>query len=114
MKPTFAAVVQRMREALEQRPGDTAGALRRSVIDRAAALSGAARAHGEIPADISGYVEKVALHAYRITDEDIAELKAAGYSEDAILEITLSAALGAGMSRMEAGLAALYPGKGHR
>ena len=49
----------------------------------------------------------MALHAYKVTDRDIDELKQAGYSEDAIFEITLSAALGAGQSRLERALAAL-------
>jgi hypothetical protein len=34
-------------------------------------------------------------------------LRRAGYSEDAIFEITVSAALGAGMIRLERGLAAM-------
>ncbi|MEP7124005.1 MAG: hypothetical protein ABJE95_23965 [Byssovorax sp.] len=82
--------------------GETDPALRRAVAERAKG----AESDG-IPAAIEGYVEKVALHAYRITDEDIVALRAAGYSEDAIFEITLSAALGAGLVRMERGLAAL-------
>jgi alkylhydroperoxidase family enzyme len=49
----------------------------------------------------------VALHAYKTTDADIEKLLQAGYSEDAIFEITLSAALGAGRARLERGLAAL-------
>jgi len=101
MKPVYPAELRRMIEALENTPGATAPALRRAVRDRTAAL----------PAEIAGYVEKVTLHAYRITDDDIAALKAAGYSEDAILEITYSAALGAGIARMDAGLAALHAHK---
>jgi alkylhydroperoxidase/carboxymuconolactone decarboxylase family protein YurZ len=48
---------------------------------------------------------KVTLRKY--TDEDIAGLHQAGYSEDEIFEITLSAALGAGLARLERGFAAL-------
>jgi hypothetical protein len=51
--------------------------------------------------------EKVARHAYRITDEDVGALRSNGYSEDAIFEVTLAAAIGAGLARMERGLAAL-------
>ena len=116
MKPTFPAIMQRAAEALEKSSGATAQALRRRVRDRAAALAsaGAARDGDEVPAEIAGYVETIALHAYCVTDADIAALKAAGYSEDAILEITYSAALGASLARMEAGRAALYPPKGDR
>ena len=89
-------------------PGDTDPALRRAVEARSAELGGRpGPATGEIPEALRGYVDKVARHAYKVTDRDVEELKAAGYSEDAIFEITLSAALGAGVSRLERGLAAL-------
>ena len=55
----------------------------------------------------TGAVEKVARHAYLVTYADVAALRDGGYSEDAIFEITLSAALGAGMARLERGFAAL-------
>ena len=113
MKPTFPDIMRRMAEALETSPGATSQALRRRVRERAAALS-TGREADEIPAEIAGYVDTIVRSAYRITDDDIAALKAAGYSEDAILEITYSAALGAGLARMEAGRAALYPKAGDR
>jgi alkylhydroperoxidase/carboxymuconolactone decarboxylase family protein YurZ len=37
----------------------------------------------------------------------VAALRAAGYSEDAIFEIVASVAVGAGLGRLERGLAAL-------
>ena len=40
----------------------------------------------------------------RARPEDIEELKGCGYSEDAIFEITLCAAVGASMARLERGL----------
>jgi alkylhydroperoxidase family enzyme len=49
----------------------------------------------------------VAKHAYKVTDADVEALRHAGYSEDAIFEITLSAALGAGLARLERGIEAL-------
>jgi alkylhydroperoxidase family enzyme len=52
-------------------------------------------------------VAKVAQHAYRTTDEDLAALLAAGYSEDQIFEITVAAALGASQARAECALRAL-------
>jgi alkylhydroperoxidase family enzyme len=90
-------------------PGDTDPALRRTIEARSAELGGRRDqpAPEEIPAALHAYVDKVARHAYKVTERDIDELKQAGYSEDAILEITLSAALGAGMARLERGLAAL-------
>jgi alkylhydroperoxidase family enzyme len=89
--------------------GDTDRALRGAIEARSAALGGrpGAAGGGDIPEALRAYVDKVARHAYKVTDRDLDDLKQAGYSEDAIFEITLSAALGAGMSRLERGLAAL-------
>jgi alkylhydroperoxidase family enzyme len=64
-----------------------------------------------MPHVLATYVDKIALHAYKVTDEDIKALRHAGYSEDAIFEVTLSAALGAGMARLDRGMAAMK-GKG--
>jgi alkylhydroperoxidase family enzyme len=56
---------------------------------------------------LSGYVEKLRRHAYRVQDSDIEQLHAAGYSEDQIFEVTIAAALGAGDARLRVGLSAL-------
>ena len=56
---------------------------------------------------LSGYVEKLRQHAYRVQDDDIEQLHDAGYSEDQIFEVTVAAALGAGDTRPRAGLSAL-------
>jgi hypothetical protein len=45
--------------------------------------------------------------AWTITDEDIGALQATGYSEDAILELTIAAAAGAAGRRYDAALRAL-------
>ncbi len=60
-----------------------------------------------VPEELEGWVEKVARHAYRTTDEDIESLKAAGYSEDQLFELTVAAALGAARGRLESALATL-------
>jgi alkylhydroperoxidase family enzyme len=89
-------------------PGETDVRLRRAVEAQAAKLSGRASSQtGQVPEEVERYTTKVALHAYKVTDQDIEALKEAGYSEDAIFELTLSAALGAGMARLEIGLSAL-------
>jgi hypothetical protein len=61
----------------------------------------------EIPDDLKPYADKVARHAYRVTDKDIAALRDAGYDDDAIFEITVAVALGVGLHRRDVGLAAL-------
>lgn len=89
-------------------PGETNSKLRCEVEAQAAQLSGRASSQTSQVSDaLERYTTKVARHAYKITDQDIATLKEAGYSEDAIFELTLSAALGAGMARLEIGLSAL-------
>lgn len=108
-----AARVRTLREALLQGPGETPAALRAAIAARAASLGGRAANVAEAndvaaasPA-LAAYVDKVALHAYRVVDRDVAALREAGHGEEAIFEITLSAALGAGLGRLERGLAAL-------
>jgi len=59
------------------------------------------------PAELVNYLEKVRLHAYRVTDRDIEDLKTAGFSEDEIFEHTVSAAVAAGLERLDAGLGTL-------
>ena len=57
--------------------------------------------------DFAAYLEKVRLHAYKVTDADVQALKDAGHSEDEIFEQTVSAAVAAGLDRLRAGLGAL-------
>lgn len=59
------------------------------------------------PPEFAPYLEKVRLHAYKVTDGDVQALKDAGYSEDEIFEHTVSTAVAAGLERLEAGLGAL-------
>ncbi len=56
---------------------------------------------GALPTDLRSYVAKVHDHAYRIVDGDLEELRAAGYSEDQLFELTVAAAVGAGLDRLE-------------
>jgi hypothetical protein len=65
------------------------------------------RRFDELPPELRGYVEKVAMHAYRITDDDVAALQRAGHGEDVIFELTAAAALGAAITRLERGLIVL-------
>ena len=61
----------------------------------------------EIPEPLRPFADKVARYAYRVTDGDVAALRDAGYDDDAIFELTVSVALGAGLRRRDIGLAAL-------
>lgn len=57
--------------------------------------------------DASGLVDKVARHAYRITDEDIELARRSGYSEAEVFDLIVSAAVGAGLARRAIGRAAV-------
>jgi alkylhydroperoxidase family enzyme len=70
-------------------------------------LRAAAQPDRPAPAGLAPYLEKVRLHAYKITDRDVEELKSAGYTEDEIFEHTVSAATAAGLERLDAALATL-------
>lgn len=99
----YAALTKRLVDAVLATPGHTPSDLRRAVLVRAAQLGGA----NDLPASLAGYVDKVACHAYQVTDDDVAALQRAGNSDDALFEVTVATALGAALGRLERGLAAL-------
>ena len=107
-------MVERLVERVLAGPGHAASELRRAVFARAfgplsSPRSRTERATGgeDIAPDLAGYIDKVALHAYEVRDEDLAALKQAGNSDDVLFEVTVSAALGAAVGRLERGLDAL-------
>ncbi|MGI8824157.1 MAG: hypothetical protein ACR2JC_00655 [Chloroflexota bacterium] len=65
---------------------------------------------GDLQEPLLGFVMKICTGAYEITDGDIQRLTDGGYCEDAIFEAIISTAVGAGMSRLALGLAALRSG----
>lgn len=105
----YATHTRRLIDAVLHSAGETDSELRGTIEARAAQLGGRTllAPPDPLPAEVERYTTKVAVHAYRVSDQDMEALKGAGYSEDAIFEITVSAALGAGMVRLESGLRAL-------
>jgi|SRR5579859_321328 len=99
MRDPYSEKMQRLTRAVLFGPGRLAAEARQ-----------AAASTGAVPAEAQEYVQKVACAAYRVTDEDVAALRQAGYTEDQIFELTVSVALGAGLARLEAGQAALAAG----
>jgi alkylhydroperoxidase family enzyme len=75
--------------------------------DQIQQLRTAADPKREAPPEFAAYLEKVRLHAYKVTDTDVQTLKDAGFSEDEIFEQTVSAAVAAGLERLDAGLGTL-------
>ena len=107
MKASYPSKVQTAVNALLTQPAVSTPALRQAIEAYAAGLGGGVRPAQEVPPELVSYVKKVALYAYKVTDEDVQKLKEAGYSEDMIFEITLCASLGASLGRFERGLQAL-------
>jgi len=70
-------------------------------------LREAAQPDRPAPPEFAAYLAKVRDEAYKVTDADVQALKDAGYSDDEIFEQTVSAAVGAGLHRLEEGLACL-------
>ena len=75
--------------------------------DLIAALRDAAQPDRPAPPEFDTYLGKVRTGAYAVTDVDLDALKAAGHTEDEIFEQTVSAAVAAGLRRLEAGLEAM-------
>ena len=98
----YAAYTTRLVDGVLTQPGHTPPELRRAVLEQAAGSGGR-----NLPPALAQYVNTVARHAYKVTDEDVSRLQQAGHSDDALFEVTVSAALGAALGRLERGLAAL-------
>ena len=60
-----------------------------------------------LPTLLCAFVDKVLRHAYKVTDGDIERLRDAGYSEDAVFETIVCAAVGAGLFRLDRALSVM-------
>ena len=107
MADQFQSQLNQLSEAVLTSTGDTTPELRSRIVAWAAQLDAAPEAPSDLPETVTNYVKKVVLYAYKATDADVQQLKDAGYSEDAIFEITVTAAVGAGLHRLNTGLALL-------
>ena len=61
---------------------------------------------------LGALVDKVARHAYRVTDEDITAARVSGLSEDQVFEIVVCAAIGQATRQYDTALAALEAATG--
>lgn len=90
--------LERLRHAVLAGPGSLPAPLRQAISE-GAQLSGA----------LGVFVQKIAGDASSLTDNDVAELHRAHYTDDQIFEAIVSAALGAGLFRLGCALSALQP-----
>jgi alkylhydroperoxidase family enzyme len=70
-------------------------------------LRAAAEPDRPVPPAAEAYTDTVRRHAYRVTDAPFETMRDAGLSEDEVFELTVAAAVGAGLTRLEAGLGAM-------
>lgn len=99
-RPPFMRHISRTRQALENRIVEGDGEASRS--DRRAAFNNCGL-HGAVKI----FADKVARHAYRVTDEDFTDAKRSGISEDQLFEIAVCAAVGQATRQYETALEAL-------
>ena len=97
--------IRQAREALVRRILEGSG--KASPSERRAAFNNSGLAE-----PLGVLVDKVARHAYRITDEDISAAKVAGLSEDQVFEIAVCAAIGQATRQYETAFAALEAATG--
>jgi hypothetical protein len=83
--------------------GKAAPELRRAAFDNAG-----------VREPIHTLIEKVANHAHRVTDEDVAAVHAAGLSEDQIFEVVICAAVGQASRQYTSALDALASATGEK
>lgn len=95
MTDPHATLRDRVLYSVLKGPGVSDAVLRASVADGS-----------QVPADLHELVDKIHRHAYKVTDDDIAQLQAK-YGDDRMFEVVVSAALGASRNRLLAGLEAL-------
>ena len=86
----YANKMERLRYAVVLSPGSLAPNIRQAISE-ATYLAG----------PLGTFAQKVAEHAFMVDDDDIRELHRAHYSDDQIFEAAVSAALGAGLYRLE-------------
>jgi hypothetical protein len=100
-------LLDQVERSLLASPGALDPELRRRARNSAFAISGGTEVTGgELPDALTQYVDRVALDAAGITDEDIERLRD-DLDDEVIFEATLLAALGAAALRLKRGLGAL-------
>jgi alkylhydroperoxidase family enzyme len=79
-----------MRSRLLEGPGHLDTSVRRAAFEG-----------GAVPDALAALVDKIRNHAYKVTDDDIAAARAAGFTETQLFELTVATAAGAGLHRRD-------------
>jgi alkylhydroperoxidase/carboxymuconolactone decarboxylase family protein YurZ len=99
--------IEQARAVLQARIVEGAG--QASPAQRRAAFNNAG-----VSEPLTAIIDKVARHAYRVTEGDIAAAKASGLSEDQIFEMVICAAVGQATRQYDTAMAALEAAAGER
>ena len=97
--------MRQAREALVRRILEGAG--KASLSERRAAFN-----NSGLVEPLGALVDKVARHAYRVSDQDISAARGSGLSEDQVFEIVVCAAIGQANRQYDTALAALEAATG--
>jgi len=101
--------LSRARKPLLTAPGKTTPELRQAVEAFVAVQRGQLRHNAPpVPDELTTYLTKLALNAYKITDKDFDALRTAGHEDEAIYEITVTGAFGAALVGVEQLFDVLY------
>jgi len=92
--------VERVLDKILGEDGHLEQSKRQSIFSYAKSCADAATPLVDMAAELVPFVEKVTSDPYKVVDRDIEQLKALGYSEDQIFEMTIAIALGAGSGRL--------------
>lgn len=96
------------RNRLLEASGATDPTLRCVVEAYCAATKGGLRPTVDLPANLVSYVRKLASAAYKIVDEDVETLHAAGLDDPAVYELTFAGAFGTAVAPLERLFALLH------
>ncbi|NKY29572.1 hypothetical protein [Nocardia gamkensis] len=99
MRGSMSEKWERFGAHLETAPGRLTSEIRRVLRARAAAT---ADPGPHDPTELATFADLVADRSYRVTEQQIAALKAAGHTDDEIFEATAVAAYGAADRRLRA------------
>lgn len=97
METRFSKKLRALEERLLNGPGVVEKARRRATAE--------GRPVGDRLAD--DYLDTIRTGAYTITEQTIADLRASGWTEDQIFELSICAAYGSAKRRLDAGLRAV-------
>ncbi len=111
MRESIHENFEELRKAVLEGPGVTSPEERARIADWSGNPD-REPANQQFPEPLAKLLEKVARYAYKVTDEDVQAMLDAGYAEDAVFEMILSAAVGSARVRYEYGMAALRATKG--